>query len=84
MIGETSSAAFPIQPYESVLAITPALNGASLTDMASAFECEHHFEPAGGYGGLIPQWFEYGPGIAICAETLSRTVISQNWLASIF
>ena len=37
------------------------MNGASLTDVVSAFEREHQFEPGGGYGGLIQQWFEYGP-----------------------
>ena len=61
MIGEISKLSFSIQPFESVFAITPALNGASLTGIVSAFEREHQFEPAGGYGGLVPQWFEYGP-----------------------
>jgi hypothetical protein len=57
-IGEVS---FLIKPFEGVFAITPAVNGTSLTDLISSFEREHHFDPSGGYGGLIPQWFEYGP-----------------------
>jgi hypothetical protein len=32
-----------------------------LPEMIASFEREHHFEPAGGYGGLIPEWFKYGP-----------------------
>ena len=39
----------------------PVVNGVSLAEMVTAFENDQHFEPAGGYGGLIPQWFEYGP-----------------------
>lgn len=52
---------FDVQPFEETLALTPAVNGTPLPVMIAAFEREHHFEPAGGYGGLIPQWFKYGP-----------------------
>jgi hypothetical protein len=33
----------------------------SLTEIVSAFEHENAFDPIGGYGGLIPGWFKYGP-----------------------
>jgi hypothetical protein len=58
---EKASVSFLMQPFEEVLAITPAVNGTPLTEMISAFEREQHFEPAGGYGSLIPQWFKLGP-----------------------
>ena len=52
---------FTIQPFEDTLAVTPVVDGTPLPEMIAAFEHEHRFEPAGGYGGLIPKWFEYGP-----------------------
>jgi hypothetical protein len=52
---------FTIQPFESTLAVTPVVDGTPLPEMIAAFERDQHFEPAGGYGGLIPEWFEYGP-----------------------
>jgi hypothetical protein len=52
---------FTIQPFESTLAVTPVVDGRPLPEMIAAFERDQHFEPAGGYGGLIPEWFEYGP-----------------------
>jgi hypothetical protein len=57
---EKASLSFQVQPFEGAVAITPVLNGTSLTEMISTFEREQHFEPAGGYVGLIPQWFNYG------------------------
>jgi hypothetical protein len=44
-----------------VLTITPVLNGTPLTELVSRFEREHGFDPAGGYGGLVPAWFAFGP-----------------------
>jgi hypothetical protein len=52
---------FTIQPFEGAAAVTPVVDGALFSEMISAFEREQHFEPAGGYGGLIPEWFKYGP-----------------------
>jgi hypothetical protein len=51
---------FSVQPFADVLAVIPIINGLPLSETVSAFEREHHFEPAGGYGGLIPRWFNYG------------------------
>jgi len=51
---------FSIQPFEGVFSIVPLLDGTPLTEMVLSFEGEKHFEPPGGYGGLIPQWFKYG------------------------
>ena len=52
---------FSIRPFEGTHAITPYVNGKSLVEVVSAFEREQCFDPVGGYGGLIPEWFNYGP-----------------------
>jgi hypothetical protein len=51
---------FNVQPFEGTLSITPVVDGTPLSEMVAAFEREQHFEPAGGFGGLIPEWFKYG------------------------
>jgi hypothetical protein len=52
---------FSIQPFEGTRSITPCVNGKSLIEAVAAFERERGFDPVGGYGGLIPEWFNYGP-----------------------
>jgi len=52
---------FLIEPFEDVFAVIPVVNGTRLPEIALAFERDQRFEPAGGYGGLIPQWLKYGP-----------------------
>ena len=44
-----------------VLAVTPSVNGIPLPKLVSEFESARHYEPAGGYGGIVPKWFNYGP-----------------------
>jgi hypothetical protein len=44
-----------------VYVVTPVVNGAPLTQLIKSFEDGQQFEPAGGYGGLVPQFFDYGP-----------------------
>jgi hypothetical protein len=58
---EPAKLSFVVQPFEGTLSVTPAVNGSLLSDLVLGFEQEHHFEPAGGYGGLVPTWFDYGP-----------------------
>lgn len=58
---EPVTLSFVIQPFEGTLSVTPAVNGSLLSDLVLGFEQEHYFEPAGGYGGLVPTWFDYGP-----------------------
>jgi hypothetical protein len=42
--------------------ITPRVDGVLLTTLAEEFEQTHGLtDPAGGYGGLIPEFFRYGP-----------------------
>jgi hypothetical protein len=57
---ENARVSFSIQPFEEVFAVTPVVNEIPLAEMALTFEREQRFEPTGGYGGLIPQWFKYG------------------------
>lgn len=44
-----------------VLEIVPLIDGANLVDLVAQFETEREFDVAGEYGGLVPQWFNYGP-----------------------
>lgn len=44
-----------------VTVITPRVDGILLTTLAEQFESSHGLtDPAGGYGGLIPEYFQYG------------------------
>jgi hypothetical protein len=46
---------------ESSLAIIPLVNDVPLTRLVSEFEKTRSYEPVGGYGGIVPQFFTYGP-----------------------
>jgi hypothetical protein len=41
--------------------VEPVINNVPLSKLVSAFEIENGFDPAGGYGGLLPDGFCYGP-----------------------
>jgi hypothetical protein len=56
----TTTISFAIEPFEGTHAATPILDGISLVELVSAFERKMGFDVVGGYGGLIPQWFNYG------------------------
>ena len=45
----------------SVYAVVPTIDGTALTDLVAEFESNRHLEPAGGYGGIVPQLYNYGP-----------------------
>ena len=47
--------------HSKVLAVTPSVNGVRLPDLVTKFEEAKNYEPVGGYGGIIPGWFDYGP-----------------------
>jgi hypothetical protein len=54
---------FSIQPLSDnpeVSALMPIVNGISLAEMIASFERQSGFEPAGGYGGLVPEFYDYG------------------------
>lgn len=54
---ETSSG----EQHPPVYAVVPVIDGVALTDLVTAFERSHHLDPAGGYGGIVPQFYNYGP-----------------------
>ena len=56
-----ASISFDIGDFEGAVSVIPVINGRLLTDMIDAFEKGHQYDPARGYGGLIPSWFKYGP-----------------------
>jgi hypothetical protein len=81
---ENARVSFSIQPFEEMFAVTPVVNGTPRGEMALTFKREQHFEPTGGYGGLIPQWFKYGALDTISWVSLNRTAISPAWVGSIY
>jgi hypothetical protein len=46
---------------QSPWAIIPMVNDAPLTTLVTEFERQERFDLAGGYAGLIPEFFIYGP-----------------------
>jgi hypothetical protein len=43
------------------LVIVPRIDGTSLIELITAYEDARRFDVVGGYGGLIPAYFDYGP-----------------------
>lgn len=41
--------------------VTPLVDGASLADLIEQFESAKTMEPAGGYAGIVPWYFNFGP-----------------------
>ncbi len=55
---------FVIEPLEKgapALSVVPLVNEVRLTLMIEEFERERNYEPAGGYAGLVPSAFNFGP-----------------------
>jgi hypothetical protein len=48
-------------PTQMALVATPAIDGRVLSDLVEEFETRQGFDPAGGYGGLVFDFFPYGP-----------------------
>lgn len=57
--------AFQVAPLDdepnSPDAVTPYVDGESLADLVAEFETTAGFEPAGGYNGIVPVNFTFGP-----------------------
>ncbi len=60
VMSTVSFAVEPLSTDEPVLSIVPAVDGVRLTDLVAEFERTHHYEPAGGYAGLVPSFFRLG------------------------
>lgn len=56
-----SFAVVPLSQEEPLPSVVPVLNGVRLTNLIEGFERAHHYEPAGGYAGLVPSNFNFGP-----------------------
>ena len=44
-----------------IWSVVPVIDGTPLTELISVFEGDRRYEPVGGYGGLVPAFFDYGP-----------------------
>ena len=61
----TDSIAFAVRPHNNSttrrpLEVVPVIEGVELTDRIDEFERERGMEVPGSYGGLIPEYFEFG------------------------
>lgn len=53
---------FDVADKDGAVAITPAVDGIPLSALVTEFERANGYsDPAGGYGGIIPAFFSYGP-----------------------
>ena len=48
-------------PRIKAISITPFIGGVPLTQLISDFEKAKEYDPAGGYAGIVPAFFRYGP-----------------------
>ena len=53
-------ASFLIEAFQGAHTITPVIDGVTMVELVGRFEGEQHFDPVGGYRGIVPQWFKYG------------------------
>lgn len=54
--------AFEVTDNQGAVAITPVIDGIALSSLVTDFERNSGFsDPTGGYGGIIPAFFSYGP-----------------------
>lgn len=60
-----------------VPAVTPYVDGSSLAALVEAYERAKGYKPAGGYRGLIPAYFDYGP----LDEYFTGKNQSGHWMA---
>lgn len=58
-----TSIAFHVEPFEEnadVHLVTPVVGGVSFAEWVEEYERDRELEPSGGYGGLIPEYFQFG------------------------
>jgi hypothetical protein len=57
--------------------VVPAIDGVSLVDLVAEYETQRGYvDPAGGYGGIVPEYMRYGPmddyflgrGVSACRQ----------------
>ena len=58
----THHLSFDIRQRKKLTVITPMIDGVTLSKLVTRFEKQSGYnDPAGGYGGLLPSLFNYGP-----------------------
>lgn len=60
-LGHYNSLSFELGKFGTDASVTPVIDGVLLSDGVRHVEEKCRFEPIGGYGGLLPSWFNYGP-----------------------
>lgn len=57
--------AFQLGPLDDgrlqIRTVVPVVDGVSLVDLVEEFERSRGYEPIGGYGGLVPEFYRFGP-----------------------
>jgi hypothetical protein len=48
-------------PSFDAIEVRPIINGVELIELVLGYESAQKFSPAGGYGGIVPDFFSYGP-----------------------
>lgn len=51
----------PLSDDEKVRCVVPIVNGVPFTRIVEEFESERGYHPAGGYAGIVPDHFNFGP-----------------------
>src|SRR5262245_9817806 len=60
----TNVLSFEVIGEKDAAIVTPCIDGVLLTTLTEQFERGHGMtDPAGGYGGLIPAFFDHGPSL---------------------
>ena len=81
---ELCTLSFAIEPLsddEPVASIVPIVNGVRLTALVEQFERECNYEPAGGYAGIVPTNFNFGPLDQYFLATNADTPFAnKHWL----
>jgi hypothetical protein len=81
---EICTLSFAIEPLsddDPVPSIVPIVNGVRLTALVEQFERECHYEPLGGYAGIVPTHFDFGPlDQYFLATTADPLFANKHWL----
>ena len=81
---ETCTLSFAIEPLsddEPISSIVPIINGVRLTTLVEQFELDRHYEPVGGYAGIVPTHFNFGPLDNYFLATSADTPFAdKHWL----
>jgi hypothetical protein len=71
----------PLSDDEPVSSIVPIVNGFRLAALVEEFERERLYEPVGGYAGIVPTHFNFGPLEAyFLATSAAPPFADKRWL----